>query len=66
MKAKKIVGLLLASVMVLSLIACGKTGTETVGTESTNREHEPITIMSANKDYTGFIEYAFLKWEFVY
>lgn len=58
MKMKNFIGLLLASVMVLSLTACGKTDTDTAGKESAKAEHEPITIMSANKDYTGFIEYA--------
>lgn len=53
MKVKKLISLVLAAVMVVSLAACGKTGTE----ESTKGEHEPITIMSANKDYSGFIEY---------
>ena len=49
MKSKKLISLILATVMVLNLTGCQKSGTET--------EHEPITIMSANKDYTGFIEY---------
>ena len=33
-------------------------GMVTRGADSAKAEHEPITIMSANKDYTGFIEYA--------
>ena len=41
MKAKKLISLILATVMVLNLTGCQKSGTET--------EHEPITIMSANK-----------------
>ena len=50
MKAKKWIHLFLALVMVWSLTGCGKSGTETKGTENVTREHEPITIMSANKD----------------
>lgn len=57
MRAKRRISLVLAAVMVLGLAACGKIGNETEVTESTNVEHEPITIMSANKDYSGFIEY---------
>ncbi|MGN1090038.1 MAG: ABC transporter substrate-binding protein, partial [Huintestinicola sp.] len=57
MRIKKISALVLASVMTLSLAACGKSGTEKEVTQSTSGEHEPITIMSANKDYSGFIEY---------
>ncbi len=57
MKVKKIVGLFLAAVMALGLTACGKTVTEKEGAQSTKGEHAPITIMSANKDYSGFIEY---------
>ena len=55
MRVKKLAGVFLAAVMTLGLTACGKTGTE--GTHSADGEHEPITIMSANKDYSGFIEY---------
>ena len=68
MRAKKLVSVFLATVMALSLSACGKTGTKTgdatanetkeaADTERAEGEHEPITIMSANKDYSGFIEY---------
>ena len=46
--------------MVLCLAACRKTGNETAVSEITNEEHDPITIMSANKDYTGFIEYIWM------
>ena len=57
MRRKRLISLVLAAVMVLGLAACTRTGNEKEVTESTNGEHEPITIMSANKDYTGFIEY---------
>ena len=64
MKAKRLISLFLAAAVALSLAACEKIGTETSnGTnekeviESGKAEHEPITIMSANKDYSGFIEY---------
>ena len=55
--AKKLCCLFLTAAMVMSLAACGKTATETEATVSVKGEHEPITIMSANKDYSGFIEY---------
>ena len=69
MRAKKLISLLLAVVMVLSITACGNSGVAAEATEgadgvenvsgadSAKAEHEPITIMSANKDYSGFIEY---------
>ena len=57
MKVKRLISLALASVLVLSLVACGKTENKTEVAGNTNGEHEPITIMSANKDYSGFIEY---------
>lgn len=49
MKAKKLLSLILETVMVLNLAGCQKSGTETGITKSVNEEHEPITIMSANK-----------------
>lgn len=53
---KRLFCVLLAVVMAAVLAGCAKVGTD----EPAAREdgaHEPITIMSANKDYTGFIEY---------
>lgn len=69
MAKKKLISLLLATTMILSLTACGQSGGDAEaaegvdgvesmsGTDSVKEEHEPITIMSANKDYSGFIEY---------
>ena len=57
MKAKKYIALALAALMALGLTACGKSGRETEVAERAKNAHAPITIMSANKDYSGFIEY---------
>lgn len=61
MNKKRLISLFLAMVMAVSLAACQSSGTksgnEKETTESTKTKHEPITIMSANKDYSGFIEY---------
>lgn len=69
MAKKKLISLLLATTMILSLTACGQSGGDAEaaegvdgvesmsGADSVKEEHEPITIMSANKDYSGFIEY---------
>lgn len=57
MTIKKLMSLLLAGVMAFGLTACGTGDTRTEVTEIAEGEHEPITLMSANKDYTGFIEY---------
>ena len=55
MKVREFMSLLLAVALVFSLAACGKNGVETETAKRTNGAHESITIMSANKDYSGFM-----------
>lgn len=42
MKVKRLISLALVSVLVLSLVACGKTENKTEVAGNTNGEHEPI------------------------
>lgn len=57
MKAKKWFHLFGMLVMVLCFTGCEKAGTDTQTAKIAGGEHAPITIMSANKDYSGFIDY---------
>ncbi|MGN1405973.1 MAG: ABC transporter substrate-binding protein [Erysipelotrichaceae bacterium] len=52
MKIKRIINLLMILFMIMTLASC-----KNENIEEEYKEHEPVTIMSAGRDYTGFIEY---------
>lgn len=54
-QAGKRIHLILAAILICSLTGCGASGTK--GKSDADAGHAPITIMSANKDDSGFIEY---------
>lgn len=54
-QAGKWIHLILAAILICSLTGCGASGTK--GKSDADAGHAPITIMSVNKDDSGFIEY---------
>lgn len=54
-QAGKWIHLILAAILICSLTGCGASGTK--GKSDADAGHAPITIMSANKDDSGFFEY---------
>lgn len=57
MKRIKRLAWISALLLVLSLTACGTIGSDGVPASAQHAEHEPITIMSGGREYSGFIEY---------